>query len=152
MKADAATAVAVFTEYFTTFVPVLQWFSYQAPYFCNTVMETLAATLGARHRFSTAYVPWSNGTAEAVCKKVLRVFLAKSPDMMIPETEWPTVFPAIQTVVNNSPSCRLDGRAPITVHTRMTSGNPLSIALTVAQLRCVSSINEAELIQKRNIN
>lgn len=65
-KAYATTAASILTEYCTTFVPVLQWFSDQGPHFCNSIMEELASSLGARHRFSTAYVPWSSRTVEAV--------------------------------------------------------------------------------------
>lgn len=65
-NADATSTAEVLLEYFSTFVPVLKWFSDQGPHFANEVMEVLASALGARHRFSTAYVPWSNGTVEAV--------------------------------------------------------------------------------------
>ena len=67
-------------------------------------MEILASTLGARHRFSTAYVPWSNGTVESFCKEVLRVLHALSTEMRVPETDWPSVVPALQSIINNSPS------------------------------------------------
>lgn len=56
-----------------TFVPVLEWFSDQGPHFRNAVIELLASSMGSKHRLSTAYVPWSNGTVEAVCKDVLRI-------------------------------------------------------------------------------
>ena len=56
-RADAQTTANVLMEYFTIFVPVLQWFSDQGPHFCNKVMELLAASLGARHLLSTLYAP-----------------------------------------------------------------------------------------------
>ena len=141
--ADASTTAEVLTEYFTTFVPVTKWFSDQGPHFCNKVMEMLAQSIGANHRFSTVYAPWSNGTVESVCKEVLRVMHALCAEMKIPETEWPRIVPAIQSIVNNSPARRLKNKAPITVHTGMTSGNPLTVALSTMGIRDVSSIDQA---------
>ncbi len=68
-NADAETSANVLNEYFTTFIPVLQWFSDQCPHFCNKVMQTLASSLRVKHRFSTVCAPWSNGTVESVCKR-----------------------------------------------------------------------------------
>ncbi len=59
--ANAETTADVLIEYFTTFVPVLMWFSDQGTHFKNEVMELLAKSLGAKHRFSTAYVPGPMG-------------------------------------------------------------------------------------------
>ena len=144
-KADAASTAAVLIEYFSTFVPVLKWFSDQGPHFCNEVMETLASNLGVRHRFSTAYVPWSNGIVEEVCKEVLRVLHALSTDMQVPETEWPTILLSLQSIINNSRTRRLGDLSPIKVHTGMDSGNPFSVALTIALERGVENIDEVKL-------
>lgn len=72
-------------------------------------------------------------------------------DMGVPETQWPSIVSAIQLVINNSPSRRLGGRAPIMVHTGMENGNPLSVALTIANHLAVRSLNEAKMIQRLNI-
>ena len=146
-SADAETAASVLCEYFTTFVPVLQWFSDQGPHFCNKVMELLAQTLGAKHRFSTVYAPWSNGTVESVCKEVLRVMHALNTETRTPEADWPKSVPGIQSIINNSPARRLGGRAPVTVHTGMDSGNPLAVALANLPIRPASSIENARLMQ-----
>lgn len=134
-SADAETAASTLLEYFTTFVPVLQWISDQGPHFANKVMELLASSHEAKHRFSTPYVPWSNGTIESVCREVLRVMHDFNAEARIPETEMPRSVPAIQSIINNSPSRRLGNRAPITVHTGMEAGNPLRFAFTEAKLR-----------------
>lgn len=149
--ADAETTAEVLLEYFTTFTPVLTWFSDQGTHFKNNVMELLAKSLGARHLFSTAYVPWSNGTVESVCKQILRVMRAFSAEYMVPETEWPTTVPAIQSIINNSPSRRLGDRAPITVHTGIESGNPLHLALTSIGYLDATSANEAGSLQRLRI-
>ncbi len=151
-KADAETTAEVLMEYFTTFVPVLSWFSDQGTHFKNEVMEILAKSLGAKHNFSTPYVPWSNGTVEAVCKQVIRVMCAFSAEFKIAEADWSTTVPAIQSIINNTPARRLGGRAPITVHTGMDSGNPLNLALSSICYNPVGSIDQARAIQKLKID
>ncbi len=54
--------------------------------------------------------------------------------------------------MNNSPSCRLRGRAPITVHTGMPSGNAVTVALSGSKIRNVRSIDQARLQQKMNVD
>jgi len=114
-------------------------------------MKHLAASLGAKHRFSTAYAPWANGTVESVCKEVLRVMRAFNTEMKKAEVDWPTSVSAIQSIINNSPSRRLGNRAPITVHTGMESGNPLSLALSEVKIRKTRSMDEARILQELNI-
>lgn len=110
-------------------------------------MELLADSLGTKHRFSSAYVPWSNGTVESVCKQVLCVIRAFSAAFRIPEAEWPSTVPAIQSIINNSPSRRLGNRAPITVHTGMEPGNPLNLALTNLKIIDSASVDKARAMQ-----
>ena len=151
-NADAETTAEVLMKYFTTFVPVLTWFSDQGTHFKNEVMELLAKSLGAKHHFSTAYVPWSNGTVESVCKQVLRVIRALSAEFEVPEADWTTTVPAIQSIINNSPTRRLGNRAPITVHTGMEAGNPLQLALVSIGYKDIDSVDEARAIQKLSID
>ena len=65
-----------------------------------------------------------------------------------PEADWPKSVQAIQSIINNSPSRRLGGRSPITVHTGMPSGNPLTVALTQCSTQDISSIDEVKLLQE----
>ena len=67
------------------------------------------------------------------------------------ESDWPKSVDAIQSIINNSPSRRLNGRAPITVHTGMEPGNPLNLALSTSGSKNVKSIDEVQLKQKLNI-
>ncbi len=60
----------------------------------------------------------------------------------------PTPYTPLQSITNNSPSRRLGGHAPITVHTGMSSGNPLTLALVQGNVRNVEWINQANLQQK----
>lgn len=149
--ADAETTANVLVEYFTTFVPVLQWFSDQGTHFKNEVMELLAKDLGVRHHFSTAYVPWSNGTVESVCKQTLRVMRAFSHECQIEEADWTKTVPAIQSIINNTPARRLGNRAPVTVHTGMDAGNPLDLALTSLSYKDAFSVDEVRIKQTMDI-
>lgn len=87
-------------------------------------MEILAVPLGSKHRFSTAYVPWSNETVGSVCKHVLRVMRAVSVELRTPESDQPKTVPTIQSFINNSPSRRLENRSPIEFHIGMGLGQP----------------------------
>ncbi len=69
-----------------------------------------------------------------------------------PEADWPTTVQAIQSIINNSPSRRLGGRAPITFHTGMPPGDPLTVALSGSKTRNVQSIDQARLQQKMNVD
>ena len=45
-------------------------------HFKNQVVELLASSLGAKHKFYMQYLPWLNGTVESVCRQVLRIVRA----------------------------------------------------------------------------
>lgn len=128
-EAVAETTAEVLMEIFTTFVPVLSWFSDKGTHYKNEVMEILAKSLGAKYQFSTPYVSCSNGTVEAVCKQALREMRAFSSEFKIPEANCPNTVPVIQSIIKNTISRRLGNRAPVTVHTGMGPVNPLNIAL-----------------------
>ncbi len=117
-------------------------------------MGTLASSLGAKHRFFTVYAPWSNGTVESVCKEGLRVIACiqfgglslRKHTQYLPE---PYSVPAIQSIINNSPSRRLRGRAPITSHTGMTTGNPVTVAMTNCNIQGMETIEQAGILWTR---
>ncbi len=115
-------------------------------------MQNLSTSLGVKHRFSTVCAPWSNGIVESVCKEVLRVMHAFNSETRTPEADWSTTVQAIQSIIKNSLSRRLGGRVPITVHTGMPSGNPLTVALSGSKIRNVRSIDPARLRQKMNVD
>jgi hypothetical protein len=69
------------------------------------------------HHFTTAYSPWANGTVEAVCKQTIRAARAMLSEMHLAPQEWPCVLPAIQAVLNNSPSSHRAGQTPLTAFT-----------------------------------
>ncbi len=66
-----------------------------------------------------------------------------------PEAYWPKSAQAIQSIINNSPSRRLGGRAPNTALTGISSGNPLIVALTQSNVRNVKSFDQDELVESK---
>lgn len=77
---------------------------------------------------------------------------ALSAEFKIPEVEWPTTVPAIQSIINNTPSRRLGNRAPITVHTGMKPGNPLALALSAINYVDAATTDEARVMQSLKID
>ena len=138
----------VLTKYFTTFFPVLNWFSDQGTHFLNKIIFQLTSNLGVKHRYSTVYAPRSNETVESVCKEILRVMRAFCIETRTPEADWPKSVPAVQRTINNSPTCRLNGLAPITVHTGIKPGNPLNLALSGFSEKRIKFIDEVQLKHK----
>lgn len=96
-------------------------------------MEQLASSLGAKHRFSTAYVLWSNGTVEYVCKEALRVMYAFITYFRIPD---------------NYTSHLLGNLAPITVHANIDRGSPITVELSYYTAMDVSYIDQVSFMQK----
>ncbi len=64
------------------------------------------------------------------------------------EVDWPNSMQAIQSIIIDSPSRRLGGCAPITVHTGMIPGIRLTVALTRSNIQNVDSIDQASPKQK----
>lgn len=92
-------------------------------------MDALNSCLHAHHHFTTPYCPQSNSTVETVCKEVLRVCRALLSEFRLKESEWPTVLPLVQSILNHSRRSGLGNRAPITVFTGLPADNPLQTLL-----------------------
>ena len=151
VHANAETTTEVLLEYFSTFIRVLRWFSDQVTHFRNAVMELPANSMGANHRFSTAYVPWSNKTAESACKEILRAMKASSSDFKTLEAEWTKTVPEIQITTKKSPSRGLGNRASIIFHTGMIPGIQLQVAITSLNCKPSISIEKVMYIQVLNV-
>jgi hypothetical protein len=85
--------------------------------------------LKAKHHFTTANCPWSNGTIESACKHVIRAFRAVLSELKMYADEWPEVVNMIQSVLNNSLSTRLNKRTPMQVFTGHAETTPLALML-----------------------
>jgi transposase InsO family protein len=70
--ADAAATVDALMRWFAVFGVVLLWISDRGSHFKNEVVQRVQNELKAKHLFTTANCPWSNGTIESVCKQVIR--------------------------------------------------------------------------------
>jgi hypothetical protein len=85
--------------------------------------------LGTNHHFTRAYSPWANGTVEAVSKQTTRAARAMLSEMHLAPEERPCVLPAIQAVLNNSPSSHRAGQTPHTAFTGHVRDSPLSLTI-----------------------
>jgi hypothetical protein len=128
-NADAGRTAAVLIEWFAAFGATQQWVSDQCRHFKNTVMADIQKQLGTIHHFTTAYSPWANGTVEAVCKQAIRAARAMISEMHLAPQEWPCVLPAIQAVLNNSPSSNRAGQTPLPAFTDHARDIPLLVTI-----------------------
>jgi hypothetical protein len=111
-------------RWFAVFGVVLLWISDRGSHFKNEVVQRVQKELKAKHHFTTANCPWSNGTIESACKQVIRAFRAVLSELKMYADEWPEVVNMVQSVLNNSLSTRLNKRTPMqdfTGHAETTS-------------------------------
>jgi hypothetical protein len=101
-------------------------------------VESLRQTLRTRHHFTLAYTPWSNGTVEVVNREIMCVFRALLGEFRMQLVDWPDLVKLVQFVLNNSPSPRLNGLAPITAFTGLSSTSPLTSVVEVAEAKQTS--------------
>ena len=83
--ADAHTTAKVLTKWASLFGNAPMWCSDRGTHFKNEVIRLVNRRLYARHHFTTAYCPQSNGTVEAVCKEVLRACRALLSEFQLKE-------------------------------------------------------------------
>jgi hypothetical protein len=108
---------------------VLLWISDRGSHFKNEVVQRVQKEPKAKHHFSMANCPWSNGTIESACKQVIRAFRAVLSELKMYADEWPEVGNMIQSVLNNSLSTRLNKRTPMQVFTGHAETTPLALML-----------------------
>jgi hypothetical protein len=85
--------------------------------------------LKAKHHFTAANCPWSNGTIESACKQVIRAFRAVLSELKMYADEWLEVASMVQSVLNNSLSTRLNKRTPMQVFTGHSKTLQLALML-----------------------
>jgi hypothetical protein len=127
--ADAAATVDALMRWFTVFGVVLLWISDRGSHFKNEVVRRVQKELKAKHHFTTANCPWSNGTIESACKLVIRAFRAVLSELKMYADEWPEVVNMVQSVLNNSLSTRLNKRTPMQVFTGHAETTPLALMM-----------------------
>jgi transposase InsO family protein len=112
--ADVAATVDALMRWFSVFGVVLIWILDRCSHFKNEVVQRLQKQFKAKHHFTTANCPWSNGTIESACKQVIRVFRAVLSELKMYADEWPEVANLVQSVLNNYLLMRLNKRTRLT--------------------------------------
>jgi transposase InsO family protein len=134
-NADAASKVDELTTFFAAFGVCKTWVSDQGSHFKNSLVVGLRQTLRTRHYFTLVYTPWSNGAVEVVNREIMRVFRALLGQFRMQQVDWPDLVKLVQSVQNNSPSPRLNGLAPITAFTGLSSTSPLTSVVEFAETK-----------------
>ena len=156
MSADGFTYVLVMKDDFSGFVhlvsakeaaanALMNWFSQfgyrriwvsdRGSHFKNQIMDALSDSLGIQHKFTTAYVPWSNGTVERVNRTMEEALRALLSERRLRTTAWPALLPSVQASINHTPTALLGGRAPVTVFTGLPASRPLDLLLSDSGLQ-----------------
>ena len=102
-------------DWFSSYGVVPTWVSDQGSHFKNTVIRELNEKLGAEHKFSLPYCPWSNGTIERVNRYTLNVFRALLSEFRILPREWVRLKPLVQMSLNHTAVPSLGNLAPVTM-------------------------------------
>ncbi|KAE8982236.1 hypothetical protein PR001_g23792 [Phytophthora rubi] len=127
---DARTCATSLLAWFHRYGVVWQWVSDQGTHFKNQVVHELAMKLGANHHFTTAYCPWANGTVEVVNRLLLKCIRAVLSERRLSPSKWETVLGMVQAALNQQPSDKLGGRAPVTAFMGLPATTPLSAIFT----------------------
>jgi hypothetical protein len=146
--ADAAATVDALMRWFAVFSVVLLWISDRGSHCKNEVVQRVQKELKAKHHFTTANCPWSNGTIESPCKLVMRAFRAVLSELKMYAVEWPKVVNMVQSVLNNSLSTRLNKRTPMQVFTGHAETTPLALMLKVEKLSKAMTEIHAQVAEK----
>jgi transposase InsO family protein len=96
---------------------VLLWISDRGSHFKIEVVRRVQEELKAKHHFTTANCPWSNGTIESAWKQVIRAFGAVLSELKMYAEEWPEEVNMVQSVLNNSLLTRMNKRTSMQVFT-----------------------------------
>jgi Integrase core domain/Integrase zinc binding domain len=125
--ADAAATADALMRWFAVFGVVLLWISDRGSHFQKEEVRRARKELEAKHHFTTANCPWSNGTIKSACKQVRRAFRAVLLELKMCADEWPELVNMVQGVLNNFLSARLNKRTPMQVFTGHAETTPLAL-------------------------
>ena len=145
--ADSHVVVTALLSWFSRFGVAYQSVSDQGAHFKNEIMKKLNETMKTNHHFTTAYVPWANGTVERVNRDLLFVVRALLSEFRLQPAEWTAILPLVQMSLNHTPARRLGGLAPITVFAGLPACNPVSAVYSNRQKAIVEFPLEADKIK-----
>ncbi|POM58941.1 DNA/RNA polymerase [Phytophthora palmivora] len=112
-------------DWFKRFGPVPQWVSDQGTHFKNQLLEMLQKSYDGSHHFTTAYCSWANGSVEVMNRLLLKRLRAMLSELKLHISDWSTVLPLVQSALNQIPSDRLGGVAPVTAFTALPASPPI---------------------------
>ncbi|GMF18554.1 unnamed protein product [Phytophthora fragariaefolia] len=123
---DASTCADALLQWFYRYGIVHQWVSDQGTHFKNEVIKKLAANVGGNHHFTTAYCPWANGTVEVANRLLLKCMRAVLSERQMSPSKWESVLGMVKAALNQQPSDKLGGRAPVTAFMSLPATTPLA--------------------------
>lgn len=151
-SADAEVVVESLLNWFSRFGMVPIWISDQGTHFKNVVMKELSRRMKTKHHFTPVYSPWANGGIERMNKELLRVLRALLLENRLDEASWPFLLPAVQSVLNHSPSPRLGGLAPVEVMTGLRPSQPIDCILLEGVLTAMPELRDLAEVAKEHVD
>jgi hypothetical protein len=97
---NAAATVHVLMRWFAVYGVVLLWMSDRGGHFKNEVVRRVQKELKAKHHFTTANCPCSDGTIEFACKQVTRALRSVLLVLKMFENEWSEVVNLVLRVLD----------------------------------------------------
>lgn len=131
MAATAAVAASAILDWCSRLVIPTVLYSDQGPHFKNRLLDKVRRQLKTQHHFVTPLSPWANGGVERVNREVLRVVRALLSENQMGEDQWPYLMPAVQAALNQAPSARCGGSAPVTAMTGLEPAHVLDTVMPV---------------------
>jgi len=125
--ANAAVVVQGLLEWFALFGIANQFISDRGSHFNNEVLELLQQRLMIQHHFTAAYAPWSNGQVERVNREIREILSAMISETRLDAESWIELLPVVNFAINNSPSRRLHGHAPVEAFVGHAPTSPLDV-------------------------
>ena len=92
-------------------------------------MKLLAEKMGLQHHITLAYCPWANGSVEIVGKELLWTMRAVVSELGFSATDWVSLLPLVQFIINHRERDVLKGRTPIEVMTGTAPAAPLDLVM-----------------------
>ena len=143
----AAATVEALLDWSARFGIPKVWVSDGGAHYINETIKELSERTGTVHHITVAYSPWANGTVESMMSQILRVLCALIAEWRMDMKHWPLLVPIVQGALNQAPSARLGGRAPMEVFTGLNPTRPLDSLIhpKTKEVKMLKEVNESLL-------
>jgi hypothetical protein len=84
-------------------------------HFKNQLLADMVKKYNFHHRFTLPEVHRSNGSIESINKQIMFLLRALRSELRLPVTRYAELLPMIQSIINSSPSSRLNNRSPFEI-------------------------------------